>query len=250
MSLSNLQYIDIQWLTHFGLYRGNVLDYFYTSPFFDTKSNNQLLRIQGVESRLSMDHLSSMIGLEYVLDDQNIHEPHLYVIRKQNRESLKKYELLDIFYCLDGIIYQSPDMLELIRSRITKISLYLKRSFISLQSTTEYTSKKRKLCVQRLVLSNDDNADDDADRDSSNSKSRSNYEILLENNDINVIEEGNNPIEKEEDHSLNKVRESSESYTMIAAATKKDDIIKTMNIREFPSFGVIIDDIKNNLQSF
>jgi hypothetical protein len=41
------QYIDVMWLKTFGLSRHTILEYFYTSPFYDSKSNNQIIRTQG-----------------------------------------------------------------------------------------------------------------------------------------------------------------------------------------------------------
>ena len=136
------QYIDILWLKTFGLFKGKVLDYFYTSPFFDQTSNNHLIRTQGV----AHDHLVSMVGVEYVLDELNMSEPNLYVIKKQRRESSRKAELLDIYYVIDGIIHQSPDLLQLVRSRVSKAAHHLGRSFQELQSTTTFTSKQGHKC--------------------------------------------------------------------------------------------------------
>ena len=136
------QYIDIFWLKTFGVFRGNVLEYFYESPFFDPSSNNQLIRTQGV----APEHMVSMTGMEYVLDELNMCEPHLYVIKKQRRESPRKAELLEVYYVIDGIIYQSPDLLQLCRSRISKAAFYLGSSFSELQGTTSYTSKQGRKC--------------------------------------------------------------------------------------------------------
>ena len=153
------QYLDILWLKTFGLFSVNVLDYFYTSPFFDQSSNNQLIRTQGV----APEHLISMVGIEYVLDEHNISEPNLYVIKKQLRESPRKAELLEIYYIIDGIIHQSPDLLQLFRSRISKASYYLGNSFAALQSTTTYTSKEGRQCwSKREEIGNEDkNAEKD-----------------------------------------------------------------------------------------
>lgn len=121
----NTQYIDITWLTTFGLSTHNVLDYFYTSPFYDPASNNEEVRKQGV----SPDHLQAMVGSEYAVDLQSSKEPHLYIIRKQNRRSKNCTETLEIFYCLDGIIYQCPLLLDVLKARIAKASFHLSNSF-------------------------------------------------------------------------------------------------------------------------
>lgn len=141
MSL-NTQYMDMIWLKFYGLSKVNVLDYFYSSPFFDITSNNQLIRTQGV----TPDHLLTMVGLEYVLDQVNISEPNLFVIRMQFRKSPRETSPRDIFYCIDGIIYKSPDMLDLVRSRIAKASYYLGNSFDELHQTISYSSTSGHRC--------------------------------------------------------------------------------------------------------
>lgn len=129
----NTQYIDITWLATFGLRHDNVLEYFYTSPFYDPICNNEAVRTQG----LSSDHLQGLTGLEYVVDLQSSKEPHLYVIRKQFRRSKQSAETLEIFYCLDGIVYQCPLLLEVLQSRILKTSAALKQSYSILSGLLE-----------------------------------------------------------------------------------------------------------------
>jgi MED6 mediator sub complex component len=142
MSMIDTQYIDIQWLKTYGLGRNNVLDYFYTSPFFDLASNNNLIRTQGVQP----DHLVNLTGLEYAVDPDIPDQPNLFVIRKQYRESPKNVRILEVYYCLDGIIYQSPELLQLVRSRINKTSHYLDESFQLIQSSTSYSNRHGRIC--------------------------------------------------------------------------------------------------------
>ena len=131
---SALQFIDIQWLSVYGIRSENALEYFYTSPFFDTRSNNQTVRIQGVDVSKRDGILREMLGKEYVLDGLNTDEPNLYVIREQVRHSSRPGDvsLVSVFYILDGVIYQSPDFLDLLNSRVGKISSFLTRGFTHL----------------------------------------------------------------------------------------------------------------------
>jgi hypothetical protein len=137
---SNLQFIDIQWLSAYGLTRFNALEYFYTSPFFDSNSNNQTIRIQGVEPSQHESILMSMIGKEYVLDTINTAEPNLYVIKEQRRISPSSSDvtLLNVYYILDGVIYQCPNFLDLLNSRVNKISRYLTNSFEDLRNSVKW----------------------------------------------------------------------------------------------------------------
>ena len=199
MSL-NTQYVDMIWLKFYGLSRVNVLDYFYSSPFFNTSSNNQLIRTQGVRS----EHLVSMVGIEYVLDEINISEPNLFVIRMQYRKSPRETTPKEIFYCIDGIIYQSPDMLDLVRSRVSKASYYMANSFDKLHATTSYSSTDGHTCWTHSTDSN------------------------------KTIED--ECIEKEKDlKTLGCSKENKQDTTSTATATT--------NIREFPPFSRLIDDL-------
>jgi mediator of RNA polymerase II transcription subunit 6 len=125
----NTQYIDITWLTTFGLRIDNVLEYFYTSPFYDPNCNNEIVRTQG----LSSVHLQGVVGTEYAVDLQCSQPPHLFVIRKQERRSRTAVEALEVFYCLDGILYQCPVFLEVLQTRLAKASLALKQSLLTVK---------------------------------------------------------------------------------------------------------------------
>jgi len=136
----DVQYMDIQWLSTYGLTRHNVLEYFYTSPFFNTNSNNQVIRIQGVDLARHDAILQSMTGIEYVIDDLNTAEPNLYVIREQRRRSRRPQDvdLVNAYYILDGQVFQCPDFLDLLRSRMTKTAAYLTRSFHGIRSSVRW----------------------------------------------------------------------------------------------------------------
>lgn len=66
----------------------------------------------------SVDNLLLLTGIEYDLDLTFMEEPHLFVIKKQKRESKLKTELLEVYYCIDGYIYKSPIFLDLVRSKV------------------------------------------------------------------------------------------------------------------------------------
>lgn len=55
-------------------------------------------------------------GMEYILQDAQ--EPHLFVIRKQKRESPEKVSAQAAYYVLDGSIYQAPHLYNVIGSRV------------------------------------------------------------------------------------------------------------------------------------
>lgn len=137
MSVKFDVFVNKDWLHLYGLNRKNVLNYFYTSQFYDSSSNNEAIRNDRIPNYAS---LLQKTGLEFELDNANIDEPHLYVIKKQIRRSPETVELLDCFYILDGSIYQSPELLELIRSKLWKTCSFLTESFRNVLTATEYTA--------------------------------------------------------------------------------------------------------------
>jgi len=63
-----------------------------------------------------------MTGMEYLLSE--VMEPHLFVIRKQKRESPEKSSPMLAYYILDGSIYQAPQLCNVFASRIVYAHLF------------------------------------------------------------------------------------------------------------------------------
>ena len=146
MTSSDMQtqsFMDIQWLSAFGVNKLSALDYFYTSPFFDNASNNQRIRVQGVEVERRDEILKSMTGLEYMLDDALTCEPNIYVIRKQIRKGPMAVDLVDIYYIADGVVFQSPEFLAIVKSRLSKASFFLTNAFDIVKGTVKYSHGKK-----------------------------------------------------------------------------------------------------------
>ena len=142
----HLSFINEPWLHAFGLSRENVLEYFALSMFYDPKSNNQALRTQGAP----ISALLQMTGIEYALDEQAIpavrgqlhlaESAALFVIKKQNRYSPHKADLIEVYYVLNGVIYLAPSLMDIVRSRVLKSTVYLKRAMTDLMSEDHYTA--------------------------------------------------------------------------------------------------------------
>ncbi|CAM9489347.1 unnamed protein product [Chrysoparadoxa australica] len=135
---THLSFQDTVWLQHFPLVAETALDYFAQSPFYDKSSNNEQCRMQGLDPRVA---LKGMTGLEFWLVDlppeQNpienmpngMQRRHLYTIRRQLRRAMKTAEIQATYYIIDGTIYQSPSVLELLRSRLDKLALHTSQAF-------------------------------------------------------------------------------------------------------------------------
>lgn len=63
-----------------------------------------------------------MTGIEYFL--LHAQEPILYVIRKQARQSPTQAHPLTDYYVVAGTVYQAPDLVSVINSRLVRI-LYI-----------------------------------------------------------------------------------------------------------------------------
>jgi mediator of RNA polymerase II transcription subunit 6 len=64
-----------------------------------------------------------MIGVEYQLYMNQ--PPTLYVIRKVQRTSPKDVTPMCYYYILHGVVYQAPDLMSLVSSRLQMVSYYL-----------------------------------------------------------------------------------------------------------------------------
>lgn len=140
----NLSFIDVTFLEAFGkLNRNNILDYFYLSPFYDPLTNNQIIRTQGV----SPDHLVQMTGLEFGLHS-NPFEPELFVIEKRIRRSPFNVEVVEVYYYVDGTIYQSPILLDLLTLRYQRIVRHLNAAFNISVDDLQYSTNQGHKCFQ------------------------------------------------------------------------------------------------------
>ena len=139
-------FIDVQWLNIFGLHKENVLEYFSTSPFYDCSSDNHIIFTQ----RISPDKLLELTGIQFIVDDKAMHPPELFVIKKIRRKSPKSFDILQIYYCLDGTIYLAPTFFDLMRSRTIKGSYYLLQSFQNLSKHTLYTAERGQVFVDPI----------------------------------------------------------------------------------------------------
>ncbi|GJP39816.1 hypothetical protein CLOM_g24156 [Closterium sp. NIES-68] len=128
LDLTGLCFRDQIFLNFVGgcLVPGNVFDYFANSPFYDRTCNNEQLRMQGIHP-LDTARLREMVGWEYSL--HMAQEPHLFVLRKQKRDSPDRTTPVAAYYILDGSIYQAPSLHAVIGSRISRALHHLRAAF-------------------------------------------------------------------------------------------------------------------------
>lgn len=133
--LTGVVWQDKQWLSLFPLDVNTVLDYFALSQFYDSRCNNELIKMQ----RLDKGLLKTLSGIEYALSDSP--SPGLFIITK-SRRSLKppKVELLAAYYVLQGAVYQAPSIHSILSSRILQSVRHLKNGFETMKNATVLSS--------------------------------------------------------------------------------------------------------------
>lgn len=90
--------------------------------------------------RLTMDHLSQMTGVEYIL--LHAQEPILFIIRKQQRQSPTQVIPLADYYIIAGVIYQAPDLGSVINSRVLSAVHGIQSAFDEAMSYCRYHPSK------------------------------------------------------------------------------------------------------------
>lgn len=84
---------------------------------------------------LDLSQLTKMTGTEFVLSE--VMEPHLFLIRKQKRDSPDKVTPMLAYYILDGSIYQAPQLCNVFAARIGRALYYIEKAFTTAASKLE-----------------------------------------------------------------------------------------------------------------
>ncbi|KAJ2824721.1 Mediator of RNA polymerase II transcription subunit 6 [Coemansia erecta] len=129
--LTGIEWRSDQWIGQFnGLRPDNILEYFSQSPFWDSSSNNAVLKMQTQFNALQTHSydLKNMVGIEFSVTHQE--PPTLFVITKFRRSSPTKVTPIAVYYILDGNAYEAPSLHSIVSSRmlssIKKVELALK----------------------------------------------------------------------------------------------------------------------------
>ncbi|GJQ11393.1 hypothetical protein GpartN1_g3184.t1 [Galdieria partita] len=139
--LAHLSWRDNWFLANFPLTSDTVLDYFSGSPFYDPSCNNEQIRMQGLDPSV----LYNMVGTEYVVTNQQ--EPVFFIVEKVHRYNKEETKTLQIFYILEGTVYQSPSLRSLLLSRLSESFFHISGSFESLQQSSLFSKVSSDLLV-------------------------------------------------------------------------------------------------------
>ncbi|WVR06987.1 hypothetical protein IAU60_004024 [Kwoniella sp. DSM 27419] len=115
-----------------------AMDYFAYSPFWDTKSNNNVLRTQRRVENPTYGHAEEKIelnaftsGFEYVVSHAQI--PDLFVIQKREvGPSGKRDQVTGSWFILHDKIYQSPTMYDVVSNRLRNAAYLISKTLGSL----------------------------------------------------------------------------------------------------------------------
>lgn len=144
--LDEIQWKSPEWIQQFGLFTGNVLDYFAESPFYDRTSNNQVLRMQFQyqpppnninPQKYFESKLKEMTGTEFFL--LHIREPDFWIIRKQKRLNSENAIPLQDYYIIGANVYQAPKIYDILSSRLLSSVLSIKKSINLLDEMSSFS---------------------------------------------------------------------------------------------------------------
>lgn len=121
--LTDVVWIDSQWLSTFPLNQSTALHYFSLSQFYDRTCNNELINMQHLDISL----LSTMAGTEYSVANPC---PGLFVITKSRRTiTPASLQTLAVYYIHEGCVYQAPTMHAVLTARFLQTLHHLRKAF-------------------------------------------------------------------------------------------------------------------------
>ena len=99
-------------------------NYFYLSTFYKLPALNELVRRGAYDWATVEQHFS---GIEYRTvkgDGQN-----LFIVKKQYRKSRTDVTVVAVYYILNGEIYQSPSIFDIVSARLLNCSSLITQAF-------------------------------------------------------------------------------------------------------------------------
>ncbi|EPY52181.1 mediator complex subunit Pmc5 [Schizosaccharomyces cryophilus OY26] len=139
--LSNIQWRMPEWVQSVGgLRTENVLDYFSFSPFYDHKSNNQMLKMQSQFNALDLgdlnNHLRRLTGTQFVVTHER--PPFLWIIQKQHRLNEQEVKPLSTYFVCNENIYMAPNAYTLLATRMLNATHSLQTALKKIENIPQY----------------------------------------------------------------------------------------------------------------
>ncbi|EPX72198.1 mediator complex subunit Pmc5 [Schizosaccharomyces octosporus yFS286] len=141
LDLSNIQWRMPEWVQSVGgLRTENVLDYFSFSPFYDHKSNNQMLKMQSQFNALDLgdlnNHLRRLTGTQFVVTQER--PPFLWIIQKQHRLNEQEVRPLNTYFVCNENIYMAPNAYTLLATRMLNATHSLQTALKKIENMPQY----------------------------------------------------------------------------------------------------------------
>ncbi|KAJ1831323.1 Mediator of RNA polymerase II transcription subunit 6 [Coemansia sp. RSA 2711] len=137
--LTGIEWRSDQWIDQYrGLRPENVLEYFSQSPFWDSSSNNAVLKMQTQFNDLNQESydLKSMVGVEFAVTYQE--PPLLFIITKFRRASPTKATPIAVYYIYDGNAYEAPSLHAIVSSRMLTSIKNVQNAFATARAHAEF----------------------------------------------------------------------------------------------------------------
>jgi hypothetical protein len=148
-------YRDEFWLAAYPLNATSLLDYFAFSPFYDKTCINERMKLHAMEA----SH-GRRTGVEYVVK-QTV-SPELFIIERLDRRSSTESVVLSVYYCLQGTIYQAPDLATLLSARVERAAHLLSKAILGVERLRDAVlMEESRLCRDGVMATEGDARIDD-----------------------------------------------------------------------------------------
>ncbi len=106
-----------------------MLEYFALSKFYDRRSCNEELRMQGVKD-IRLEHVEGLRGVQYLAEEVPGHSPEepIFVVQKLLRSAKEQTQILDVYYVLSGMVYQAPTIFSVLNARLRRCASMLNKA--------------------------------------------------------------------------------------------------------------------------
>ncbi|EEB09496.1 mediator complex subunit Pmc5 [Schizosaccharomyces japonicus yFS275] len=145
LDLTSIQWRMPEWVQAMGgLRTENVLEYFSQSPFYDRRSNNQMLKMQSQFNALDLGDMNSQLqrlqGIQFVI----IHErpPDLWIIQKQNRLNPSEVKPLANYFVCNENIYMAPNAYTLLATRLLNATYCLRKALSDVKDIASFSPER------------------------------------------------------------------------------------------------------------
>ncbi|KAK4687354.1 mediator of RNA polymerase II transcription subunit 6, partial [Tremellales sp. Uapishka_1] len=115
------------------------MDYFAYSPFWDNKSNNNVLRTQRRVENPTYGHADERselnaftTGFEYIIAHSQ--PPNLFIVHKREVEGDQRKRVLAIYFILMDKIYPTPSIYDVMSSRLKNAAYLISNTFTKLSA--------------------------------------------------------------------------------------------------------------------